>query len=62
MEAETCSDPNAIPVWRLDVAQRQASLVCLSADEVGRLIYQEQCTDDQNQLVFNQDGRLVCLQ
>ena len=56
-----CPDPNSIPVWVLDLAQRQASLVCLTAGDVGRRIQEEQCSDDQGSLVFNEDGRLVCL-
>ena len=61
MDNDTCPDLNSIPVWVLDLAQRQASLVCLTAVDVGRRIQEEQCSDDQGQLVFNEDGRLVCL-
>lgn len=61
VDSETCPNSNTIPVWLLDMTQKQAGLFCLDAETTGQLIQDGQCKDDKDQLIFATDGRLVCL-
>ena len=53
-----CPEVDQMPVWIIGTTM--AGLYCVSADKVGDLMQENQCTDESGQLLFNGDGRLVC--
>ena len=54
VDSESCPNSNTIPVWLLDMTQKQAGLFCLDAETTGQLIQDGQCKDDKDQLIFAQ--------